>query len=145
MADTVAKVGNRAVAKISRKSIFSRLRRCNALQDRYDGLWSFLCETMRSLMSPREGRTSGPEKFPSAVKKDFFNTMCQKQKWHPPLFNHLVGAGEQCWWYRDAERTGRFQVDNQLNLRRLLDRQIGRLFALEHPARVDARLAIAVP
>src|ERR1700694_4957308 len=75
VADTVGKVGNRAVAKISRKSIFSRLRRCNALQDRYDGLWSFFCETMWSLTSPREGRTSGPEKFPSAVKKDFFNTI----------------------------------------------------------------------
>jgi hypothetical protein len=48
-ADTVAKVENRAVAKISRRSIVSRLRRCNALQDRYDGLWSVLCETMWSL------------------------------------------------------------------------------------------------
>ena len=41
MADTVAKVGNRAVAKISRKSIFGRLRCCNALQDRYDGCGRF--------------------------------------------------------------------------------------------------------
>jgi hypothetical protein len=30
---------------------------------------------MWSLTSPHEGRTGGPEKFRSAVKEDFFNTI----------------------------------------------------------------------
>jgi hypothetical protein len=34
---------------------------------------------MWSHMSPRTKRTSGPEKFRSSAKKDFFNTICQKQ------------------------------------------------------------------
>jgi hypothetical protein len=56
----------------SRKSRGSRwLRRCNALQDRYDSLWSFLCETMWSLTSLREGRTSGPETFVRQSKRTF--------------------------------------------------------------------------
>jgi hypothetical protein len=29
-------------------------------------------------MSPRTKRTSGPEKFRSSAKKDFFNTICQQ-------------------------------------------------------------------
>jgi hypothetical protein len=56
-------------------SIFSSLRRCNALQDRYGGLWSFLCETMWSLTSPHEQRISGSKKIRSSVKNDFFNTI----------------------------------------------------------------------
>jgi hypothetical protein len=35
---------------------------------------------MWSLTSPHEGRTGGPEKFRSAVKEDFFNTIGQKRK-----------------------------------------------------------------
>ena len=45
-ADTVAKVENQTSPKISRKSIFRGLSRCNALWRRYEGPWSILGETM---------------------------------------------------------------------------------------------------
>jgi hypothetical protein len=79
LADTVAKVENRRTPKISRKSTLRCLRCCRALWDRYGGRWSIWCETMWSLTSPREGRTSEPEKFHRSVKKDFFNTIGTKR------------------------------------------------------------------
>jgi hypothetical protein len=39
----------------------------------------FLCETMLSLASPRAKRISGPKKFHSSPKKDFFNSIRQKR------------------------------------------------------------------
>jgi hypothetical protein len=48
---------------------------------------------------------------------------------HVTSFDHLVGSGEQGRWDTESERIGSFQVYNQLNFRRLLDRQIGGLFA----------------
>ena len=32
------------------------------------------------------------------------------------LFDHLVGGGEQRWWDSEAERLGRFRVDDQVEL-----------------------------
>jgi hypothetical protein len=55
------------------------------------------------------------------------------------LFDYLVGASEQ-GRHGDAER--RLQVDNQLDLGRLLHRQVGRLFAFQDAARVDAGKAV---
>jgi hypothetical protein len=54
------------------------------------------------------------------------------------LFDHLVGASEQGERHGDAERLRRLQVDNQLDLGRLLHRQVGRLFTFQDAARVDA-------
>src|ERR1035437_5634439 len=59
LADTVAKVENRTTPKISRKSIFRRRYCCKALYGRYEDRWSFLCEMMWSLTSPRTKRISG--------------------------------------------------------------------------------------
>src|SRR5262249_31397652 len=39
-----------------------------------------------------------------------------------PLFDHLVGAGEQRRWQRNAEDLGGDQIDDQLDFHRLLDR-----------------------
>jgi hypothetical protein len=78
LADTVAKVENRARLKISRKSIFSRPYCCKALQRRYEGPRSFLSETMWSLTSTRAKRISGPKKFRPSGEKDFFNTIGAK-------------------------------------------------------------------
>src|SRR5215510_2865239 len=47
------------------------------------------------------------------------------------LFDHLVGPGEQHPRDGEAEHLGGFQVDNQLDFGRLLDRQVGWLLAPE--------------
>jgi hypothetical protein len=39
------------------------------------------------------------------------------------LFDHLVGAGDQCGRHCEAERSGGPQIDCQLKLVRPLDRQ----------------------
>jgi hypothetical protein len=76
--DTVAKVENRTTLKISRKLILSCLYGCNPLSADTKVGGSFLCETMWSLTSPRAKRISGPKKFRSSPKKDFFNTIRAK-------------------------------------------------------------------
>jgi len=57
------------------------------------------------------------------------------------LFDDLVGAGENRWRHGEAELLGGLEVDHQLEGRRLLDRQIGGLLALENPSGVNASLA----
>jgi hypothetical protein len=50
------------------------------------------------------------------------------------LFDDLVGAGEDRWWDCEAERLGGLEIEEQLKGRRLRNRQIGRLGALEYPS-----------
>jgi hypothetical protein len=48
------------------------------------------------------------------------------------LFDHLVGAGEQRRWDLEAERSGRLEVDDELELGQLKHRQVGGLSPLEN-------------
>jgi hypothetical protein len=49
----------------------------------------------------------------------------------PDLFDHIVGAGEQHWRDRNPEGPGCLEVDHELELGRLLDRQRSGIGALE--------------
>jgi hypothetical protein len=51
-----------------------------------------------------------------------------------PLFDYLVGAHEQRWRHLEAERLGGLHINDQLDLRGLMHRQIGGLLALEDSA-----------
>src|SRR5216683_851448 len=48
-----------------------------------------------------------------------------------PLFDHLVGEGQQCRGNFQAERLSRLEIEHQLEFGWLLDRQIAGLGALE--------------
>src|SRR4029077_5795503 len=58
---------------------------------------------------------------------------------HSPLFDHLIGAGEQRG-NGEAERLGCLEVDGEVELGRLDDRQIGWLLALENATDIDPSL-----
>src|SRR5262249_43730441 len=60
-------------------------------------------------------------------------------------FEYLVGAARQGQRHVDAERLGGFEVDEELDLGCLLDRQLGGLLALDKPAGMDSCPAVCVP
>jgi len=47
-------------------------------------------------------------------------------------FDYLVGAGEQRRWHGEAERLSSLEIDDQLELGRLLDRKIGRISTFQN-------------
>src|SRR5262249_9245544 len=49
----------------------------------------------------------------------------QSQQKRLSLFDHLVGAGEQRGVHVDAERLGGREINNEIELGRLLDREVG--------------------
>src|SRR5262245_18325358 len=58
-----------------------------------------------------------------------------------PLFDHLVGAGEQRWWYFKAEYLGGGEVNDEIELGRLLDRDVGRCRPTQHRVDIVTRAA----
>jgi len=56
-------------------------------------------------------------------------------------FDDLVGADEDRWRHGEAECFGSFEIDDQLEPGRPLDRQIGRLGALEDLSDINSGLA----
>src|SRR5262249_13670919 len=59
-------------------------------------------------------------------------------------FDNLVGTGEQRRRHVEAECLGGLKIDEQLDFCGLLDRQVGRLLALENASGVDADLTVHV-
>jgi glyoxylase-like metal-dependent hydrolase (beta-lactamase superfamily II) len=53
-------------------------------------------------------------------------------------FDHLIGASEQRQGHGKTECFRGLEVDNQLDFRGLLHRQIGRFLSFEHPTGIDA-------
>src|SRR5262245_43997832 len=87
------------------------------------------------LRTPSPHVADGPQPDPSR---------CSNQAWMRGLLDHLVGAAQQRERNGDAERLGGLEVDDQLDLSGLLNRQLGRLLAFEDAASVEARLTIQV-
>ena len=98
------------------------------------------------------GRTGIRSRGPGNLFADFYNKICQEgthaaqqtTQLVASLFDHLIGAGEQCGWHGEAERLCGLEIDDQLDFRGLLDRQVGCLLPLENPAGVDADLTVCV-
>src|SRR5215471_19081330 len=70
---------------------------------------------------------------------------------HSCSFDHLVGTSEQGRRHFEAERPRSLEIGKQLNFCDLLDRQVGRLLALEdaasvrsrHPVRIQSTASVA--
>src|ERR1700730_300275 len=85
--------------------------------------------------------------WPAADKPPhaLYSAMCHERHYilqqNAALLDNLVGAGEQRRRHREAERPGGLQIDDELELDRLLHRQVGWFLALEDAADVNASLA----
>src|SRR5262245_3414049 len=60
------------------------------------------------------------------------------------LFDHLVSAGEQRKREGETKRAGSFEVDDQLDFHRLVNRQVSRFGTVENSTCVDADLPIGI-
>jgi hypothetical protein len=72
------------------------------------------------------------------------SAMCHKGTSLARLFDHLVGAREQCSRQVEAERRGGLQIDDQLVFGRRLHRQVGGLLTLEDAINVTGRASVVI-
>ena len=62
----------------------------------------------------------------------------------PPPHSITSSPADQRQWHRETKHLRGLQVDDQLELRGLLDRKVGRLLALENSSGIDADLPVSV-
>src|SRR5918998_4243664 len=89
----------------------------------------FVCAGMRNSLSASSALKPGPKCVSEAAS---------------PSFDHLVSAGEERSRHVEAERLGSLEIDEQLNFRCLLDREIRRIGARKDPAGMDPTLIAPV-
>jgi hypothetical protein len=74
--------------------------------------------------------------FRTQVRHRVTSEKCHEETHAPQqitaLFNHLVGAGEECRRHNDIKRLCSLQIDHQFVLGRLFDRQVGWLRSLDN-------------
>src|ERR1700737_152196 len=59
-------------------------------------------------------------------------------------FNHLVGAGEDCWRQLDAQRSGDAEVDPKIELGGTFERQVARLCAFQNAIKLRDQVTKSV-
>src|SRR3954447_19659896 len=74
--------------------------------------------------------------------------MCHERTHAPQqsiqLLDHLIGAQQQRRRDRKAQYLRSLEIDDQLNIGRLLNRQISRLFTLENAADIGANRSVLI-
>ena len=83
-----------------------------------------------------KGPTAARDAEKLAADQDLWRLMAHRRH-GAELFDHLVGAKQNRWGYREAECLGGLEVDNHLKFYRHLNGQVGRLLATENAIDID--------
>ena len=83
------------------------------------------------LDEPRMASSGGERSFRGRV-----------DRYAPRLLDHLIGTGEQQLRHCQIQRLGGFQIDDQLERRRLLEWELGGVFAFQNPINVVGGFAL---
>src|SRR5262249_51091303 len=57
-------------------------------------------------------------------------------------FDHFAGASEDRSWDREPECLCSIEIDDEIEQRRLYNREVGRLISVEHPSDIGANLTV---
>src|SRR5262249_25285895 len=74
------------------------------------------------------------------IERVRMSALCHKRT-SVASFDHIVSATEQQRWHVEVHRLGGLEIDDQFKLCRRLDREVGRLLALEDAVDVLWHLA----